>query len=315
MFKCRKLGIILSLFFYLFITNLHCLALATEEKTHNPYPDYATEFLGEDKFEKFNRKIFNFNMKMNKYAIRPLHVLWASIMPKYGMERLDGIYNNVLYPRRLVSNLIQKDFKGAKNETIRFLTNTTLGLGGMFDPAKRYLKINSNDADMEQVLAKWKVKSGPYVVCPVLSASSPRGLVAKALVAALDPSSYLGLPFMSFIKAGFVLNNSYSMQPMSYFIEETYADPYDIIKKLYSLENYLKTTPPVEKEILKTMLDVFDSETGIEFSNIPEEFLVDITENIILVDNFNEKYRKSTIKLHGAARVRELKRNRTESAV
>ena len=218
MFKCRNLGIILALFFYLCIANLDSSVWAEEQNIQTTYPDYATEFLGEDKFEKFNRKMFNFNMKMNKYAIRPLHVIWASIMPKYGMERIDGIYNNVLYPRRLISNLIQKDFKGAKNETIRFLTNTTLGLGGMFDPAKRYLHINSNDADMEQALAKCNVKSGPYVVCPILSSSSPRGLASKALDAALDPSSYLGLPFMSFVKAGFVLNNSYSMQPMSYFI-------------------------------------------------------------------------------------------------
>lgn len=255
---------------------------ALEDST---YPDYATYFVGKDKYEKLNRKIFNFNMKMNKYAIRPLHIIWASIMPKYGMDRIQGVYDNILYPRRLISTLIQKDFQGAKNETLRFFTNTTLGLGGMFDPAKRYFSIDSTDADMEQALAKHKVKAGPYIICPILSASTPRALAGKALDAALDPSSYLGLPFMTFIKAGFTLNNSYSMQPMSYLIEETYADPYDIIKKLYGLENYLKTKPPVEKEIMKTMIDVFDGETGLAFENIPPEYLVDVSENIVYVDN------------------------------
>lgn len=279
----RKIIAIINVFFCFF--NFLYFSPVSQAEEINNYPDYATEFLGEDKYEKFNRKMFNFNMKMNKYALRPLHVIWASIMPKYGMDKIQNVYENILYPRRLVSSLIQKDFTGAKNETIRFLTNSTLGLGGLFDTAEYFFSIKSNEADMEQALAKCNVKSGPYLVCPILSSSSPRGLCGKALDAALDPSSYLGLPFMSFIKAGLTLNNSYSMQPLSYLIEETYADPYDIVKKLYGLENYLKTTPPVEKEIMRTMVDVFDGETGLALLDINPEYLIDESEKIIFVDS------------------------------
>ena len=62
------------------------------------YPDYAYEFLGQDKWEKINRKVFNFNTKLNKYAIRPVHILWSSIMPQYGMDRIKGISDNIEYP-------------------------------------------------------------------------------------------------------------------------------------------------------------------------------------------------------------------------
>ena len=48
----------------------------------NLYPDYSKEFIGEDKYENFNRKMFNFNLKLNKYVIKPVHIIWASIMPK-----------------------------------------------------------------------------------------------------------------------------------------------------------------------------------------------------------------------------------------
>ena len=281
MFNFKK--ILTITFLILGLTNFTSAQTFAQEEIN--YPDYATFFVGEDKYEKFNRKIFNFNMKMNKYALRPLHIIWASIMPKYGMDRIQGVYENILYPKRLVSTLIQKDFKGAKNETLRFLTNTTLGLGGMFDPARRYFDLNSTDADMEQALAKCNVKSGPYLVCPILSASTPRALAGKALDAALDPSSYVGLPFMSFVKAGLTLNNSYSMQPITYLIEETYADPYDIIKKLYGLENHLKTSPPVEKEVMKTMIDVFDSETGLALTNISPEYLTDVSEKFVSTES------------------------------
>lgn len=248
-----------------------------ETTTETTYPDYAYEFLGKDKFEKLNRKMFNFNMKMNKYALRPIHIVWASIMPKYGMDRIQGVYENALYPRRLVSNLIQRNFAGVKNETIRFLANSTIGLGGMFDPAKRYFNIASTDADMEQALAKYKVKSGPYLVCPILSSSSPRGLAGKALDAALDPSSYVGLPFMSLVKLGLTINNTAYMQPMSYLLEATYADPYDIMRKLYAIENYLKTAPPVEKE---TTLEVYAPDSA-QFS----ELIAAADENVVYVNN------------------------------
>lgn len=236
--KNRVLGFTLLFFAFLFWGNFEGYAT-----TEIPYPDYAYEFLGEDKYEKLNRKMFNFNMKMNKYAVRPLHVIWASIMPKFGMDRLQSIYDNVLYPRRLISSLIQKDFDGAKDETIRFLTNTTLGLGGMFDPAKRYFNIESNNADMEEALCACNIKQGSYLVCPVLSSASPRALLGKALDAALDPSSYLGIPFMSLVKLGFTINSTAYSQPLAYLIESTYADPYDIMKKLYGIETYLKTMP------------------------------------------------------------------------
>ena len=59
------------------------------------YPDYATMYVGEDKYEKFNRKMFNLNTKLNKYIARPVHILWSSVMPKYGMDRIKNAYNNI----------------------------------------------------------------------------------------------------------------------------------------------------------------------------------------------------------------------------
>ena len=83
------------------------------QSTSTKFTDYACMFLGEDKCETFNRKVFNFNTKLNKYIIKPADIIWASIMPKYGMDRIRGIYKNIEYPKRLVSSLIQKDFKGS----------------------------------------------------------------------------------------------------------------------------------------------------------------------------------------------------------
>ena len=118
-------------------------------------------------------------------------------MPQYGMDRIYGIENNVEFPARFVSSIIQRDFKTSKDETVRFLANTVLGLGGMFDPAKKFLKIQPVNENMEQALAKWKVKAGPYLVVPVLNSATPRALAGRALDTALDPSCYMGTPVIA----------------------------------------------------------------------------------------------------------------------
>lgn len=234
--------------------------------TAGKYPDYAYEYLGRDKFENFNRKVFIFNGALNKYAIRPVHIVWSSVMPKYGMDRIQGVTNNVEYPIRLISSIVQRDFKTSKNETVRFLTNTTVGLGGMFDPAKRYLKIEPANENMEQALAKCKIKQGPYLVIPILSSTSPRDIAGRILDTGLNPSSYVGTPVLAMVKAGIMVNRTSFMQPLIKMLEDTYADPYDIAKKLYGIEHHIKAANLDRKEILESSLKELE-ETEITLSN------------------------------------------------
>lgn len=240
---------ITSLFLIFTITfNLLVPSFAEECK----FCDLSKMYIGEDKYEGFNRKMFNLNKNLNKFIARPVHILWSSIMPKYGIERLQGIYNNIEYPKRLTSSLLQKDFEGAKNETKRFIANTTLGLAGMFDPAKKIFNLKPIVENMDQTFKKWNMKSGSYLVMPILSSSTPRSLLGRLIEAALDPSVYLASPLTSIIKAGFVMNKTSFMQPIAKMIESNYADPYEISKKLYGIENYIKHNNLDRKDLLST---------------------------------------------------------------
>lgn len=223
---------------------------AVETTQESKYPDYAKMYTGDDKFEKFNRKVFNLNSKLNKYIARPVHILWSSVMPKFGIDRIRDAYNNIEYPKRLASCILQRDGKGAKIETMRFLTNTTLGLCGLFDPADKLLKIKPTNENMEQALCKCKVNSGSYLVVPILNSCTPRSLCGRALEAALDPSVYLATPITSAIKFGLMLNKTSYMQPLAKMIETTYADPYDIHKKLFGMENYIRNQNLDREELL-----------------------------------------------------------------
>lgn len=224
------------------------------------YPDFALEYLGPDKFEGFNRKMFSFNQKLNKYAIRPVHILWASIMPQYGMDRIKSATKNIEYPIRLMSTLIQRDFKASGTETLRFLANTTIGLGGLYDPATSLFKIPAADENMDQALAKCKIKSGPYVVVPVLTGTTPRGLIGRGLDIALNPSSYIATPVLAAVKAGLLVNKTSYMQPLFKMVESNYADPYDIARKLYGIQNYIQCENLDRKDVLEATGKILDKE-------------------------------------------------------
>lgn len=265
----KKLFITLGILFL--FTNI-CSA---EEllKQQTKYPDYGYMYLGTDKYEKLNRKVFAFNLGLNKYAIRPIHILWTSIMPEYGIDRIHSAYKNIEYPKRLVSSLIQKDFKTSGTETVRFLTNTTLGLGGMFDPAKHFFKLEPSNEDMEQALTKCKCNSGSYIVLPIISGTTARGIAGKILDTSLNPTTYVGTPVLAMVKAGLTVNRTSFMQPLIKMIESTYADPYDIARKMYGIDNFIKCENLDKKEVL---------EKGFEQTN--PQYPPDVNPELVKMD-------------------------------
>jgi len=269
--KKKIFGLVLL---FCFSINLFSPIFATEECK---YCDFGKLYVGEDKFENFNRKMFNLNSKLNKFIARPVHIIWSSIMPKYGIERIQSVYNNIEYPKRLASCLLQKDFQGVKSETKRFLTNTTLGLGGLFDPAEKIFKIKPVTENMDQALCNCKMKPGHYIVMPILSSSCPRSLLGRLIEAALDPSVYLASPLTSIIKGGFVINKTSFMQPIVKMVESTYADPYDIAKKMYGMENYIKTKDLDRKDLLSTEAKILEDKI---IANTQDENLENLAQQL-----------------------------------
>ena len=268
-------------------------------KPQSKYPDYAYLYLGADKYEKINRKIFAFNLGLNKYAIRPVHILWCSVMPEYGIERIQTAYKNIEYPKRLVSTLIQKDFKSSGTETLRFLANTTIGIGGMFDPAKRYFKLEPVNEDMEQALTKCKCNSGSYIVLPVMNGTTARGIAGKILDTSLNPTTYVGTPILAMVKAGLTVNRTSYIQPLIKMIESNYADPYEIARKMYGIDNYIKCSNLDRKEVLENGFREIENtpelvqntldmrgKTNIETANSKEKLTVtDIVKGGANIDN------------------------------
>lgn len=276
----RKIIAIILLFFFLEF-NLYCYA---EEFK---YPDYAYEFLGPDKHETYNRKMFDFNVGLNKILIKPIHILWATVMPQYGMDRIYGISNNIEYPIRLVSSLVQRDFHNAGNETKRFIINTTLGLAGMFDPAKHILKIERSRDNMDKALSRCNVKSGPYFVAPVINFTTVRGLFGRILDVALNPTTYIGTPILAAIKAAITINRTSYLQSIITLIEDNFADPYYITKLAFGIDGYIKKNNYDRVEVL-SQLKTEDVQT-VKIASKKQKAKLNVSAKIIENENIHNK--------------------------
>lgn len=247
MFKRGICKVVLVIFLSFALSNSVFAFENFEEGNH--YPDYSCEFAGKEKCERFNRKLFNFNLKLNRCIIRPVNIVWASMVPKCAIDKFQNAYTNINYPIRLVSCLLQKDFKTAKSETARFAVNTTIGGAGLFDPAKNKLKIEPRDEDMAQVLAHYNIKKGPYLVLPIVR-GNVRDLVGQLLNCPLRPLSYIPIAG-GIANAVLCLNNATYSQPIIKKVDESYADPYEIARLYDGVSRYIKNENLDRDEVLR----------------------------------------------------------------
>lgn len=139
-------------------------------------PD-APEF--DDPFEGFNRAMFGFNDKAYRYVLKPV-ARGLRIVPVPVRTSVSNVFNNLGAPISAASALLQGDLRNTGSELGRFGINSTLGILGLFDPATA-MGLRQDEEDLGQTLARWGVGSGPYLVLPVLGASTLRdgvGIIA-----------------------------------------------------------------------------------------------------------------------------------------
>jgi phospholipid-binding lipoprotein MlaA len=141
---------------------------------------------------------------------------------------------NARYPVRLVNNLLQAKFKGAGIETARFLVNSTVGIGGLFDPAQDEWKLRPYPEDLDQTLGFYRMPPGPYFDWPLFGPSSARGTVGTVGDGFLVPWTYIDGAAVFYGTRVFDTVNSGSLSLGEY--EEFKAstlDPYVALRDAY----------------------------------------------------------------------------------
>ncbi len=133
-----------------------------------------------DPFETYNRAVFKFNDQFDKFVLKPVAQGYSDVLPLPVRNSVTRFFNNLLAPTVIVNDLLQGKMERSASDTGRFVINSTVGLVGLFDPARR-LGLRPHQADFGMTLGVWGTPAGPYIVWPFLGPSDLRdsfGLVA-----------------------------------------------------------------------------------------------------------------------------------------
>jgi len=157
----------------------------------------ADEGTGEeyDPWEPMNTNIFEFNRQVDRFVLKPVAKGYDFVMPDLVQVGISNIFSNLRFAPRFLNNVFQGKLKGAGIEVGRFLINSTVGLGGFFDLAKKVDLVTSEE-DLGQTLGFYGVKPGPYLVLPMFPPFTVRDFVGYVGDVFLNPINWLVVPII-----------------------------------------------------------------------------------------------------------------------
>lgn len=196
-----------------------CFGQATNQATTTPVSAEVVRLPKSvpDPLEPLNRTIWAVNRVLMKDVIKPTSTVYRFIIPS-GIRRGVGNFGrNLTYPGRLINNVLQGKWRGARDESHRFLVNSTVGVAGLFAVADRW-KIPKSEADFGQTFGQWGWEPACYLMLPIFGPSNERDVVGLAADTATNPLLYIS-PYE------IVANNPLTyLGPYTYF---TYAVMYN----------------------------------------------------------------------------------------
>ncbi|WP_261385969.1 VacJ family lipoprotein [Tateyamaria omphalii] len=143
-----------------------------------------------DPYERQNRKVHAFNRGLDRAVVRPAAIGYSSLLPDEIEDSVSNFARNLGEPSVVVNSVLQGDLEGAGISTVRFLTNSVLGIFGLFDVASDF-QLPAHDTDFGETLYVWGVGEGAYLELPVLGPSTARNTTGKVVDLFTNPLSYM----------------------------------------------------------------------------------------------------------------------------
>lgn len=143
-----------------------------------------------DPIEPFNRAMWAVNKGILTGVIKPTSRVYRFVVVKPVRVGIERIGNNLIYPVRLINNLLQGKWSGARDESYRFLCNSTVGVAGFFDVALKW-NIHKSDADFGQTFGQWGWNPRCYLMLPIIGPSNERDALGFAADTAANPLLYI----------------------------------------------------------------------------------------------------------------------------
>jgi ABC-type transporter lipoprotein component MlaA/pimeloyl-ACP methyl ester carboxylesterase len=157
-----------------------------------------------DPIEPFNRAMYALDKGVMIGVVKPTARLYRTIVIKPVRTGINNFSQNIRYPGRLVNNLLEAKWAGARDETKRFFCNTFVGAAGFVDVASKW-KIPKSEKDFGLTFGYWGWKPQFYLMLPIFGPSNDRDAVGLAADSLANPITWF--PPYSYAMYGFTYNN------------------------------------------------------------------------------------------------------------
>ena len=185
-----------------------------------------------DPWQRVNRGVYKFNDALDTAVVAPVARTYVRVVPQLVRTGVTNFFNNLTSPDTIVNGLLQGQLQPFARDTGRFVVNSTIGIGGLFDPATR-MGLTLDARDFGQTFGKWGIPSGPYVVLPLLGPADVRDAIGRVPDEYADPRHYIrnvywdyGLLLLSDVKA------RADLLPLTDMAKKTF-DPYAFERNAY----------------------------------------------------------------------------------
>ncbi len=221
---------------------LALLALAALGGCATPPPASHPEALAafrqtNDPLEPTNRVLYRVSNAVASVSLTPIARAYRSAVPEPVRTGITNIFSNLGGPFRFGNDVLQAKSQRAGDTLMRFLINSTIGLGGIFDVASDWGYPN-HPADLGMTLAVWGVPSGPYLFLPLLGPSNPRDAFGFAAGTVASPLRALGsgaaATAFHWASLGTTTVSQYAQNlPAIESVKRTALDPYATFRSLF----------------------------------------------------------------------------------
>ena len=181
-----------------------------------------------DPWEPANRASYAFNDALDRAVLAPLASLYLKL-PGGLRDSVHNFLDNAAYPGTILNQLLQGKFELAMQDSARFVFNTTLGIGGLFDVSTGF-GLERHEEDFGQTLAVWGAGEGNHVHYPVLGPSSVRGTPGIAVEVLTDVLTYVAAFPLAALE---IVDRRSNLASAAKIREESALDPYVFTREAY----------------------------------------------------------------------------------
>jgi phospholipid-binding lipoprotein MlaA len=140
----------------------------------------------EDASEFQNRAVHRFNVSLDRALVGPAANAYGSVLPHPVRQGVSNFASNLNQPGYVLNDLLQLRVGDAAQNTLRFAINSTIGIGGLLDPATA-IGLPAAETGFGETMHVYGLGEGDYHVLPVFGPSTTRDSVGLIVDFATNP--------------------------------------------------------------------------------------------------------------------------------